>query len=440
MTDTADWIARDAAAVWHPFTQHATWVDDRPTVVERGEGPWLIDVDGRRYLDGVSSLWTTTLGHRHPDVNAAITAQLAKLDHSTFLGTTHTPGIELAERLVVLAPRSDDPELTKVFYAGDGSSAVEAALKIAYQYSAQTGRARPEFVRLEHAYHGDTLGAVAVGGHDLFHETYKPLLLHTVGIPSPGDRALGRDRNEAAIAELRSVMRSQGDQVCAIIVEPMIQGAAGMLDYDASFLRAARELAYAHGSLLIFDEVATGFGRTGRMWAAEHAGVVPDLLTCGKGITAGYLPLSAVLAAEHVYEAFLAKPGDTGPRTFFHGHTYTGNPLCCAAALANLRVMEEQDVVCQAANLGERLAKLLEPLAARDGVTEIRQLGTMIGVELAPRTARTGFDVCQAARERGVWLRPLGDTVIVMPPLTLAETETELLVTALTEAVDEVLA
>ncbi|WP_035738264.1 adenosylmethionine--8-amino-7-oxononanoate transaminase [Glycomyces arizonensis] len=436
--NSTSWVARDAASVWHPFTQHATWVDDEPTVVERAEGPWLIDVDGRRYLDGVSSLWTTTLGHCHPEVNAAITAQLAKLDHTTFLGTTHTPGIELAETLIASAPRGDGPELTKVFYAGDGSSAVEAALKIAYQYSHQTGRARPKFVRLQHAYHGDTLGAVAVGGHDLFHATYRPLLLETVGVPSPGDRALGEDRNATAVAALRSVMRAHGDEVCAVIVEPMIQGAAGMFDYDASFLRAARELADAHGALLIFDEVATGFGRTGTMWAAEHAGVAPDLLTCGKGITGGYLPLSAVLAAEHVYDAFLARPGDTGPRTFFHGHTYTGNPLCCAAALANLRVMAEQDVVGQAARLGERLRKLLEPLADHEQVAEIRGLGTMIGVEVRPRSARTGFDVCQAARRRGVWLRPLGDTVIVMPPLTLAEAETDLLVTALAEAIDEV--
>lgn len=438
MTASAEWTARDASAVWHPFTQHATWTGDRPVVVDRAEGPWLIDVDGRRYLDGVSSLWTTTLGHGHPDINAAITAQLAKLDHSTFLGTTHTPGIELSEALITLAPKGNGPELTKVFYAGDGSSAVEAALKMAYQYSTQTGHPRPKFVRLDQAYHGDTLGAVAVGGHDLFHEAYKPLLLDTIGVASPGDRGLGPDRNQRAVADLRAVMRASGDQVCAIIVEPMIQGAAGMLDYDAAFLRTARELADAHGALLIFDEVATGFGRTGRMWAAEHAGVVPDLLTCGKGITGGYLPLSAVLAAEHVYEAFLARPGDTAPRTFFHGHTYTANPLCCAAALANLRVMGERDVIGQAAGLGDRLAKLLEPVGANDSVVEIRQLGTMIGVEVAPAGDRTGFAVCQAARERGVWLRPLGDTVVLMPPLTLGDDETDLLVNALAEAIDEV--
>jgi adenosylmethionine-8-amino-7-oxononanoate aminotransferase len=440
MTASASWVARDAAAVWHPFTQHATWTDDDPTVVDRAEGPWLIDVDGRRYLDGVSSLWTTTLGHGHPGINAAITAQLAKLDHSTFLGTTHTPGIELSETLISLAPKGTGPELTKVFYAGDGSSAVEAALKIAYQYSTQTGHSRPKIVRLDHAYHGDTLGAVAVGGHELFHRAYKPLLLDTIGVASPGDRALGADRNEVADAELRSVMHQYGDQVCAIIVEPLMQGAAGMLDYDAEFLRTARELADAHGALLIFDEVATGIGRTGRMWAADHAGVVPDLLTCGKGITGGYLPLSAVLAAEHVYEAFLTRPGDRTPRTFFHGHTYTANPLCCAAALANLRVMGEQDVIGQAARLGERLAKLLAPVAAKDGVVEIRQLGTMVGVEVAPAGERTGFAVCRAARERGVWLRPLGDTVVVMPPLTLGDHETDLLVNALAEAIDEVVA
>jgi adenosylmethionine---8-amino-7-oxononanoate aminotransferase len=440
MTTSAEWIARDATAVWHPFTQHATWTDDQPVVVDRAEGPWLIDVDGRRHLDGVSSLWTTTLGHGHPDINAAITAQLARLDHSTFLGTTHTPGIELSEALIALAPTGRGPALTKVFYAGDGSSAVEAALKIAYQYSTQTGHPRPAFVRLEHAYHGDTLGAVAVGGHDLFHQAYRPLLLETTGIASPGDRANGRHRGAVAIAELQAAMRRDGDRVCAIIVEPMIQGAAGMLDYDAAFLHAARELADAYGALLIFDEVATGFGRTGRMWAADHAGVVPDLLTCGKGITGGYLPLSAILAAEHVYEAFLTRPGDTAPRTFFHGHTYTANPLCCAAALANLRVMGEQDVIAQAARLGERLAKLLEPVAAEPGVTEIRQLGTMIGVEVAPVGERTGFAVCRAARERGVWLRPLGDTVVLMPPLTLGDEETDLLVNALAEAIDEVLA
>ncbi|GAB4006984.1 hypothetical protein GCM10029992_59420 [Glycomyces albus] len=310
----------------HPARQ----LDRRRTHRRRPRrGPWLIDVDGRRYLDGVSSLWTTTLGHCHPEVNAAVTDQLARLDHSTFLGTTHTPGIELAETLIRLAPTGTGPALTKAFYAGDGSSAVEAAIKIAYQYSAQTGRARPKFVRLQHAYHGDTLGAVSVGGHDLFHATYRPLLLETIGVPSPGDRALGPDRLGIATRALEETMAEHGDQVCAVIVEPMIQGAAGMYDYDAAFLAAARRAADRHDALLIFDEVATGVGRTGAMWAADHAEVNPDLLTCGKGITAGYLPLSAVLAAEHVYEAFLARPGDTAPRTFFHGHTYTANP--CAA-------------------------------------------------------------------------------------------------------------
>ncbi|WP_025274532.1 adenosylmethionine--8-amino-7-oxononanoate transaminase [Haloglycomyces albus] len=438
MATNSHWIDRDAAAVWHPFTQHSLWIDDGPTVVSEASGAWITDVDGRRFLDGVSSLWTTTVGHCHPDINAAIEKQLRTLDHSTFLGSTHKPGIELSEMLVNRAPTGDGPELSKVFYAGDGSSAVEIALKMAYQYSTQTGRPRDKFIRLNYAYHGDTLGAVAVGGHDLFHATYKPLLLETIGVPSPGDRSLGDDRVARAIVALEETMAEHGDNTCAIIVEPLMQGAAGMLDYDASYLRAVRRLADKYGALVIFDEVATGIGRTGTMWAAEQAEVVPDLLTCGKGITAGYLPLSAVLVAQHVYDAFLSQPDDDGPRTFFHGHTYTANPICCAAAIANLEVMDRDNVLGQAGRLAQRLDHLFKPLADHPEVTEIRQLGTMVGVEVTSLGERTGFQVCQAAREHGVWLRPLGDTVIVMPPLTLDESDTRLLVDGLGKAIDDV--
>ncbi|MFC4336953.1 adenosylmethionine--8-amino-7-oxononanoate transaminase [Salininema proteolyticum] len=437
-SSSAAWTARDEAVVWHPFTQHTTWAGDEPTVVASAEGPWLTDVDGRRLLDGVSSLWTTTVGHCHPRVNEEVKRQLDTLDHATFLGSTHRPGIELSEMLVERAPRSAERSLEKVFYAGDGSSAVEVALKMAYQFSAQSGRARPDFVRLQHAYHGDTLGAVSVGGHDLFHSTYKPLLLTTVGAASPGDRANGPDRVAHAEADLERIMAERGEDVCAIIVEPLMQGAAGMFDYDASYLRTARRLADEHGALLIFDEVATGIGRTGSMWAANRAGVVPDMLTLGKGVTAGYLPLSAVLTSQRVYDAFLARPGDTGPRTFFHGHTYTANPICCAAAIANLKVMEEEGVLDQAAALGERLGGLLDGFAGDDRVAEVRRVGTMTGVEVADQGPRTGFDVCQAAREHGVWLRPLGNTVILMPPLNLGVSETELMIEALAKGLDDV--
>ncbi len=431
-----DWLARDAAAVWHPFTQHTLWAGDEPTVVDRAEGPWLYDVDGNRYLDGVSSLWVTTFGHRTPEIDDAIRAQLDRLDHATFLGATHVPGIELAERLLATAP---GPALRKVFFAGDGSSAVEVALKMAYQHSVQTGQGRPLFVHLQEAYHGDTLGAVSVGGIELFHATYRPLLLRTVTVGSPGLRKPGQpaaDRAREVATELSEALRRYGDQVCAIVVEPMVQAAAGILTYDAHFLREARRLATEYGALLICDEVATGIGRTGRMWAVEHAGVVPDLLICGKGLTAGYLPLSAVLATDEVYGSFLGSAASG--RTFFHGHTYTANPLCCAAANANLRLIAERGLVARAAALGDRLGSLLAPLESHPGVVEVRRLGTMTGVEVRSVGERTGVAVCRAARRRGVWLRPLGDTVVLMPPLALGPAETELLASAVIEAVDEV--
>lgn len=429
------WRQRDAQALWHPFTQHSAWLTDTPIVVERAQGPWLFDVDGKRYLDGASSLWTTTLGHREPRINAAIIEQLSTLDHATFLGATHPPGIELAERLLATAPG-----LGKVFFAGDGSSAGEAALKMAYQASVQRGQARPLFVHLAQAYHGDTLGAVSVGGIDVFHKTYRPILLRTLAVGSPGVREFGQspaDRAAQVGAELAGLMAERGDEIAAIIVEPMVQGAGGILTYDAEFLREARRLATRYGALLICDEVATGFGRTGTMWAHEHAGITPDLIVCGKGLTGGYLPLSAVLATDEVYETFLGAPSEA--RTFFHGHTYTANPLCCAAANANLALMTELNVVQQAAKLGDRLASLLKPIARRDGVQEVRQLGTMIGVEVQSVGERTGFEICQAAIRRGVWLRPLGDVVVVMPPLTLGDSETEFLIDGLQGALDEVL-
>jgi adenosylmethionine-8-amino-7-oxononanoate aminotransferase len=428
-TSGADLVARDLASVWHPFTQHAGWPTDDPFVVDHAEGMYLYDTEGRAYLDGISSLWVSVHGHRVPEIDNAVRAQLDKIAHSTFLGLTHEPGIALAERLLESAPAG----LSRVFYCGDGATAVEAALKMAYQAAAQRGEDRPLFVGVREGYHGDTLGAVSVGAIDTFHHTYRQILLETRQIPSPSPMRAG---TEAALADLERLLDAEGSRVCAVAVEPMVQGAAGMLTHDVAFLQGVRRLCTQHGALMLADEVATGIGRTGRMWAVEHAGVAPDLLTLGKGVTAGYLPLSAVLATEEVYASFLGSP--SSGRTFFHGHTYTGNPLACAAALANLDLMAERDTVAAAARAGDRLGKLLAPLADVEGVVDIRRCGTMTGIEVAPLRERTGFEVCRQARENGVLIRPLGDVVVLMPPLAIGDADLDLLGSVAVDAVRKV--
>jgi adenosylmethionine-8-amino-7-oxononanoate aminotransferase len=435
-TRTAALISRDLASVWHPFTQHSLWPGDEPLVIERGEGMYLVDSDGRRYLDGVSSLWVTVHGHGEPAIDDAVRDQLGRLAHSTFLGLTHEPGIELAERLLASAPAG----LAKVFYAGDGASAVEAALKMAYQAAAQRGEHRPLFVSVAEGYHGDTLGAVSVGGISLFHATYRPILLETRQVSSPGLPVGSAARALEVVAELRALLEREGSSVSAVIVEPMVQAAAGMLTHDIAFLQGVRALCDEFGALMIADEVATGVGRTGTMWAVEHASVAPDLLTCGKGLTAGYLPLSAVLATSAVYEAFLGRP-EQG-RTFFHGHTYTANPLACAAAIANLELMGFRKTVAAAAATGLALGNALEPLAQESGVLEIRRIGTMTGIEIGPfdPALRAGMQVCRKARERGVIVRPLGDVIVLMPPLAIGAEDLALLVDVVSDSVREVLA
>ncbi|MEN3356412.1 MAG: adenosylmethionine---8-amino-7-oxononanoate aminotransferase [Mycobacteriales bacterium] len=417
---TRDLVSRDLSTVWHPFTQHAAWPSDEPLVIDRAEGVHLIDSSGRRYIDGVSSLWVTVHGHREPAIDAAIRDQLDRLDHSTFLGLTHEPGISLAEELLAVAPAG----LSRVFFAGDGASAAEAAIKMAYQAAAQRGADRPLYVHVAEGYHGDTLGAVSVGGIELFHATYRPILLDTRMISSPGVRKPGQppsDRAAEVVDELATLLARDGHRVCAVVVEPMVQAAGGLLTHDPAFLRGVRALCDEHGIAMVADEVATGLGATGRWWAVQHAGVAPDLLVAGKRLTGGYLPMSAVLATEEIYAAFLGSPASG--RTFFHGHTYTANPLCCAAALANLRLMHERSTVDRAAAVGARLGSLLAPLAAYDGVLEIRRLGTMTGIEVRATGERTGFAVCRAARRRGVLIRPLGDVVVLMPPLGISDAD-----------------
>ena len=439
MTDprTADLIARDIASVWHPFTQHAAWPADDPTVIDRAEGCYIVDSEGRRYLDGTSSLWVLVHGHGDPEIDAAVRQQLDRIAHSTFLGLTHEPGIELAERLLASAPTGAGPRLSKVFYAGDGSSAVEAALKMAYQAHAQRGETRPFFLHVREGYHGDTLGSVSVGGIDLFHHTYRPILLQTLMVDSPGVLRDGQTRSDRAaevLAAMAVLLEDRGSEVAAVIIEPMVQAAGGMLTHDASFVSGVRDLCDHHGALMIADEVATGIGRTGRMWACEHAGVTPDLLTLGKGVTGGYLPLSAVLATNEVYDAFLGAPAEA--KTFFHGHTYTANPLACAAANATLRLVDERGTVARAAAIGEHVgARLSTELKDVAGAKEVRRVGAMIGVEVEPVGVRTGFQICKKARAEGVWIRPLDDTVVIMPPLSITDDELDLLLDVTIDAI-----
>jgi adenosylmethionine---8-amino-7-oxononanoate aminotransferase len=415
-----DLAAADRAHLWHPFTQQRGWSEEEPLIVDRAEGTDLIDVAGRRYIDGVSSLWCNVHGHRHPRIDAAVREQLDSVAHSTMLGLSHPPAIALARRLVEVAP----PGLTRVFYSDSGSTAAEIALKMAFQYWRQRGEERPRFVALRMAYHGDTIGSVSVGGIDLFHSVYRPLLFDTLKA-DPGD-----------LGHMERLLAAHRGAVAAVIMEPLVQGAAGMLVHPAGYLRGVRELCDRHGVLLILDEVATGFGRTGRMFACEHEGVAPDLLCLAKGISGGYLPLAATLATERIYEGFLGEYEEF--RTFFHGHTYTGNPLACAAALATLDVFEEERTLERLAPKMDLLGALLEPLARHPAVREVRRCGFMVGIELVdfPLPLRMGHRVTLEARRRGAIVRPLGDVLVLMPPLAISVGELRRLVAITGDAIE----
>lgn len=425
-----DWVALDRRHVWHPFTQMAEWND--VLVIERGEGNYLFDTEGRRYLDGVSSLWVNVHGHNRPEINRAITEQLGRVAHSTLLGLASPPSIELAARLADLAPEG----LNRVFYSDSGSTAVEIALKQAFQYWQHRGRAdKQRFAHLDAAYHGDTLGAVGVGGIELFHQVFGPLLVPGLTLATPAKVGL-----DAALADAEAVLRRHGDELAAVIVEPLVQGAAGMLVHPRGYLRELAALCRQYEVLLIADEVATGFGRTGTMFACEQEAVRPDFLCLAKGITGGYLPLAATVTTDEVFEAFLAPRAAN--KTFFHGHTYTGNPLACAAAVASLDLFQQDQVLAQLPGKIEILrARMQETLAPMRGVHEVRQCGLMVGVELASPdpAAAAGMRVCRAAREHGVILRPLGDVVVLMPPLSVTDAELGVLVESAARSIEGVL-
>lgn len=425
--DTANWAERDRRCLWHPFTQQAEW---RPLAIVAADGNYLIDDTGKTYLDGVSSLWANVHGHRQPQIDAAIAAQLKKCAHTTLLGLTHPLAIELAEQLVSIAP----PGLSRVFYSDSGSSSVEVALKMAFQFHSHRGDPRRHrFLALRNAYHGDTLGAVSVGGIDLFHRLFSPLLFHT-------------ERIDPTMDDLELAFARHGDELAAFVLEPLVQGAAGMLLQPPGFLRRARELCDKAGVLLIADEVATGFGRTGKMFACEHESVAPDFLCLAKGLSGGYLPLAATLTTEPVYECFLGKQSEQ--RAFFHGHTFTGNPLGCAAALANLEIFRRENVLEKLPATIEALAaSLSKHLAGHPNVEQIRRCGLMVGIEIGrslkhpfPSEWTVGAKVCEAVRRYGVILRPLSDVIVLMPPLSISIGEIEILTSSVRQALDDVVA
>ena len=426
----------DHRHVWHPFTPMQVWLDEAPLIIERGEGCYLSDTDGNRYLDGVSSLWVNVHGHRHEKIDAAIRAQLTSIAHSTFLGLSHPTAIELAKRLCKIAPG----QLRRVFFSENGAASVEVALKMAYSFWRNQGQDRDRFVRLEAAYHGDTIGAVSVGGIDRFHETYRPLLFATEAIPSPYCYRcpLGKSRPSCELAcatALDAVLEREAGRVAAVIVEPLVQGAAGIITAPDGHLAKIAEITKQYEVLLIVDEVATGFGRTGKMFACEHEAIHSDILCLAKGLTGGYLPLSATLCTERVFEAFRGSPEEH--KTLYHDHSYSANPLACAAALANLDVFEEEETLERLAAKIDLLSRELSSLALEAQVGEVRQRGFMVGIELVRDSARkepfeealqVGAKVVLAARRQGIVLRNLGDVIVLMPPLTISLEEITTLV------------
>jgi adenosylmethionine-8-amino-7-oxononanoate aminotransferase len=460
IADAGDWRSRDLAVLWHPCTQMREHPDTLPLVpIERGEGAWLVGRDGHRYLDAVSSWWTNLFGHAEPRIGAAIAAQAGRLEQVILAGFSHQPAVELAEKLLAIAPQETArAPLAKVFYADNGSAGVEVALKMAFHWFRNRGEPRrTKFVALENGYHGETLGALAVGDVPLYRRVYAPLLAQCLFAPSPDAYLAHAGESPAQCAQraadaLQALLERHADEVCALILEPRVQCAGGMRMHDPLYLRRARELCDAHGVLLIADEIAVGFGRTGTLFACEQAppatvgggsGIQPDLLCLSKGLTGGFLPLAAVLATQDIYDGFL---DDSRERAFLHSHSYTGNPLACAAALASLSIFGSDDVLARNRATAARMAALAAPLAGHRHVADARQAGMIVAFELTrdgdrrmpfDPSLRVGLRAYRAALERGVVLRPLGDILYWMPPYCVDDAQLQLLADTTLAAIDE---
>lgn len=428
MTDKKTLTEWDKKYLWHPFTQMKEWLDGDPLIIERGEGCFLIDVEGRRYIDGVSSLWVLVHGHGKKEMLEVLKEQADRLCHSTLLGLASVPSVTLAKKLADITPNG----LSKVFYSDNGSTSVEIALKMAYQYWQQKGeKQRKKFIAFTNAYHGDTIGAVSIGGIDLFHKVYRPLLFSTIRSPSPYcyrcPLKLDRDKcSMDCIEAFRNTVAKNAERACAVVLEPLVQGAAGMITQPPAFLKAVADIAKEHGLLFIADEVATGLGRTGNLFACNEEYIEPDFMCLAKGITGGYLPLAATVTTEAVFEGFMGKFEDF--RTFFHGHTYTGNALASAVAVENLDLFEREDLVAKVKVKARLMEQRLLQFREMQHVGDVRQKGFMVGIELvkSKKTKRpykpeekVGHRVIMEARKRGVIIRPLGDVIVLMPPLAI---------------------
>jgi adenosylmethionine-8-amino-7-oxononanoate aminotransferase len=436
LADPADWQRRDLDVLWHPCTQMREHPDLLPLIpVARGEGAWLVGPDGTRTLDAVSSWWTNIHGHAEPRIAEAIARQARTLEHVILAGASHAPAVELAERLLAVAPReAARAPLAKVFYADNGSAAIEIALKMAFHWFRNRGDEprRTRFVALENGYHGETIGALSVGDVPLYRRTYAPMLMECLFTPSPDAWAARPGQSDADCAEeaadaLARLLDEHPGEICALVLEPRLQCAGGMRMHHPVFLKRARELCDVHGVFLIADEIATGFGRTGTLFACEQAGIQPDFLCLSKGLTGGFLPLSAVLTTQPVYEGFLDASRE---RAFLHSHSYTGNPIACAAALASLDIIEGDDVIARNRGTAARMAELAAPIAAMPHVADMRQAGMVVAFELTrdgnrdtpfDPAERIGLRAYRAAVARGVLLRPLGDILYWMPPYCVGE-------------------
>ena len=433
--DYRDLARLEKRHLWHPFTQMREWEDEEPLFIERADGVRLYGSDGRAYYDGNSSMWLNVHGHRRPEIDAAIVEQLGKAAHTTMLGLTHAPGALLAAKLASIAP----PGLPRVFYSDDGSTAIEVAIKMAFQYWRHLGQNRKVHIAHGEGYHGDTIGAVSVGGVQSFHRVFRDLQFETMFAPSPA-----RVKNaEAASRHIEEILEKYPNQISSVIIEPIVQMAGGILVSPAGYLKRLRDLCDKYDTLLICDEVATGFGRTGRMFACEHEGVSPDFLCLGKGLTGGYLPLAATLTSDRVYNAYLGDYAEW--KQFTHGHSYTGNPLACAAALANLEIFDCEDILTQLQTKIERLGVALERFNALDMVRETRQCGMIAGIELArdntsgmeyPPDDAVGARVCKRSRSLGLITRPLGDVITFVPPLCVSDEELDEMLDILYRAVE----